>query len=212
MSLCGERKMASLKSRAASVASPSGAGRWGACSSRGTVPRPRSPRRPARRGGGAARRRPACPSGCRSRWRLPRTSRCSSGRSAWRASSSARWARSMWPSRVLADGHDLGDRLAPGQLVGVVLVGADEDDRPLLGRDDVAQPVAPIEVGGDAQVEDADELVHRGRRARAAEDDGVLVAGGPDRAADDVARLLAEARGLAARARSTPSACWRRAA
>jgi hypothetical protein len=33
---------------------------------------------------------------------------------------------------VLADGHDVGDRLAPGDLVGVVLVGADEDDRPLL--------------------------------------------------------------------------------
>ena len=34
---------------------------------------------------------------------------------------------------VLRDGRDVGDRLAPGQLVGVVLVRADEHDRPLAG-------------------------------------------------------------------------------
>ena len=34
---------------------------------------------------------------------------------------------------VLADRDDVGDRLAPGQLVGVVLVRPDEHDRP-LGR------------------------------------------------------------------------------
>ena len=113
---------------------------------------------------------------------------------------------------VLVDGHDIGDRLAPGQLVGVVLVGADEDDRSLVGGDVTRQAVARIEVSRDAQVEDADELVHRGRRARTAEDDGVLVAVGAAGLADDVAGVLAEAGRLQARCHSTPCGCWRRAA
>jgi hypothetical protein len=36
---------------------------------------------------------------------------------------------------VLADDHDVGDGLAPRQLVGVVFVRADEDDRPFPGGD-----------------------------------------------------------------------------
>ena len=36
---------------------------------------------------------------------------------------------------VFRDDHDVGDGLPPRQLVGVVLERADEDDRPLLGRD-----------------------------------------------------------------------------
>ena len=36
---------------------------------------------------------------------------------------------------VLANGHDIRDRLAPGQLVRVVLVRTDEDDRPLRPRE-----------------------------------------------------------------------------
>ncbi len=40
---------------------------------------------------------------------------------------------------VLVDGHDVRDRLPPRQLVGVVLVRADEHDRTLVGRDLVAQ-------------------------------------------------------------------------
>jgi hypothetical protein len=55
------------------------------------------------------------------------------------------------PVGVLADGDDVGDRLAPGQLVGVVLEGADEDDRPLSRRDLLAQVVAVVEVARDAQ-------------------------------------------------------------
>ncbi len=102
---------------------------------------------------------------------------------------------------VLADGHDLGDRLTPGQLVGVVLEGADEDDGTCLDRDVAAQAEARVEVGRDAQVEDADELVHRGRRARATEDDRVLVPVGVHGFADDVAGVLSVARGLAAGAR-----------
>ena len=36
---------------------------------------------------------------------------------------------------VLVDGDDVGDGLAPADLVGVVLEGADEDDRTLVGGD-----------------------------------------------------------------------------
>ena len=67
------------------------------------------------------------------------------------------------PVGVLADRDDVGDRLAPGELVGVVLEGADEDDRPLGRRDLGGEVVAVVELGRDAQAEDADELVD-GRR------------------------------------------------
>ena len=60
--------------------------------------------------------------------------------------------------RVLADGDDLGDRLAPGQLVGVVLVGPDEDHRSLAAL----------------EPQHADELVDGPGRAGAAEDDDVV--------------------------------------
>ena len=64
---------------------------------------------------------------------------------------------------VLADRDDVGDRLAPRQLVAVVLVRPDEDERPLVERDVRAQGVAVVEVVRDPQVEDVDELVDRRR-------------------------------------------------
>ena len=67
---------------------------------------------------------------------------------------------------VLGDRHDVGDRLAPGQLVGVVLERPDEHHRPLVGRDRAAEVVAVVEVGREAQVEDADQLVDRAGRSR----------------------------------------------
>ena len=93
---------------------------------------------------------------------------------------------------VLRDHHDVGDRLAPGQLVGVVLVRADEHDRPPLRRDGLGRPVALVRC---PQAEDADQLVDRAGRAGSAEDDQrVLVAA--DGVADDPARVLAQAGGL----------------
>jgi hypothetical protein len=53
---------------------------------------------------------------------------------------------------VLVDDRDVGDGFAPGQLVGVVLVGAYEHHRPLVRRRAVRA----------AQLEDADQLVDRG--------------------------------------------------
>jgi hypothetical protein len=100
---------------------------------------------------------------------------------------------------VLRDDDDVGDRLTPGQLVGVVLVRADEHHRPRLGRDVAAQVMGVLKPAGDAQAEDADELVDRPGAARSGEDDdGVLVAA--DGVADDRARVLAQPGGLQASA------------
>ena len=97
---------------------------------------------------------------------------------------------------VLADRDHVRDALAPRQLVAVVLVRPDEHDRPLPGGN--ARPEAPplVEVGRDPDVEDVDEPVDRGGRARAAEDHGVP--GGVAAAAleHEATRLLAEARRL----------------
>jgi hypothetical protein len=72
---------------------------------------------------------------------------------------------------VLADDHDVGDGLAPRKLVGVVFVRADEDHRPFGLRDPPGQPVLLVQPGRDAQLEDADQLVHRRGRPGPAEDD-----------------------------------------
>ena len=78
---------------------------------------------------------------------------------------------------VLADRDDVGDRLAPRDLVGVVLVGTDEHDRPLRRRDVLAQRVRVVEHRRDPQAEDADQLRDRAGAAGAREQhDGVVVA------------------------------------
>jgi hypothetical protein len=76
------------------------------------------------------------------------------------------------PPRVLADRDHVGARLPPRELVGVVLVGADEDDRAV-------------------QVEDPHELVDRAGGAGAAEHDRIVGAA-VDGAVDDPARVLAQ--------------------
>ena len=99
------------------------------------------------------------------------------------------------PVLVLGNHDDVGDRLPPGQLVGVVLVGPDEHDRPLRGGDPFAEPVAVVELGGQTQVEHLHHPVDRPGRAGAAEDHGMLV-GAADGLPDDLARLLAKPRRL----------------
>ena len=64
------------------------------------------------------------------------------------------------PVGILVDGHDVGDRLAPRQFVGVVLERPDEHHRALLCRDLRGEVVAVIEFGGDPQTHDPDEFVH----------------------------------------------------
>ncbi len=55
---------------------------------------------------------------------------------------------------VLADDHDLGDGLTPGQLVGVVLVRADEHRRPFGVRDAPGELVPLVQPGRDAQLQE----------------------------------------------------------
>ena len=88
------------------------------------------------------------------------------------------------PVGVLADHHDVGGGLAPGQLVRVVLEGPHEDDGS----------------GAPAELEHAHEPVDRARRARPAEDDDVVVPAA-DRPVDDPAGVLAQLRRPPARGR-----------
>ena len=92
---------------------------------------------------------------------------------------------------VLVDGDHVGDGLAPGQLVGVVLEGPDEHDRTLRRRNRSCQVVAVLEVGGDPQAEDADQLVDGCGRPGAGEDDDSLGVAA-DCPVDDLAGVLAQ--------------------
>jgi hypothetical protein len=74
---------------------------------------------------------------------------------------------------VLADGHHLGGRLAPGQEVGVVLERPHEHHRPRPGR-------------RRAQAQEADQLGHGRGRSRPGEDDQIL-AGAADGPVDRLA-------------------------
>ena len=99
--------------------------------------------------------------------------------------------------QVLVDRHHISDRLTPRELVRVVLVRSDEDDRPLFPRDSIQKVVTCCQVVRQPEVEDPDDLVDRSRRAGAAKDHGVLLAGS-DAAPDDRPRVLAESRRLEA--------------
>jgi hypothetical protein len=101
---------------------------------------------------------------------------------------------------VLADRDDVGDRLAPRQLVAVVLERADEHDGPLAGRDVRAEGPSVVEVGRDAQVEHLDQPVDRSRGPGPAEDHGVGLAVPAHAIEHDPAGALPEARGLEPRA------------
>ena len=130
---------------------------------------------------------------------------------AWRRARARACARSMRPSSSSSMITTSAMTVAPGQLVPVVLVGADEHDRPLVRGDRAPRAVARVEIGRDAQVQDVDQLVDRAGRAGAAEDHRVVVAAA-DALADDLARVLAEPRGLAARCPRSRCGCSRRAA
>jgi len=95
----------------------------------------------------------------------------------------------------------LRDRLAPGQLVAVVLVRPHEDHRAFLDRDAVTQAVSVVELGREAQSQHVHQLVDGAGRARAREHDRVALRVGPQSVSDDAPRLLPEARRLEARAR-----------
>src|SRR4030088_1941582 len=92
---------------------------------------------------------------------------------------------------VLVDDDNLRDRLAPGKFVRVMLIGPDEDHRPFRRRDHRCEVVAVVQVCRYAQVEGVDHPVEGCRRARAAEDHGMLMARA-ERLANDLPRLLSK--------------------
>ena len=99
---------------------------------------------------------------------------------------------------VLANYGQVGDRLAPRQLVRVVLVRADEDNRPLFRRDPIAQRVAFVQLGRKAEPEHVDEPIDCSGRSRADEDNGMLRLRCTDRPGDDRSRLFSVPRRLEA--------------
>jgi hypothetical protein len=83
------------------------------------------------------------------------------------------------------------DRLDPRKLVGMVLVGSDEDHRTLCFRDVRRESVLALKRLGDANAEKADELVDRGGCAGPYEHH-LVVGRRSDRTADHVSSLLAQ--------------------
>jgi hypothetical protein len=96
-------------------------------------------------------------------------------------------------------GHDVGSGLAPGQLVGVVLVGPDQDDRALVGAAPGGGPGLPVVRAGQSQ--DRHQLVDRGGGAGAAEEHQVVL-GAADGLVDQPAGVLAQPGGLQAGGRA----------
>ena len=92
---------------------------------------------------------------------------------------------------VLGNLHHIGDGLAPRQLVAVVLERADEHDRSLVARDLCRELPLQVEIGRDAQVEDADQLVDRARGPGAGEEHDRVVPAS-ERLVDDAARVLSK--------------------
>ena len=103
------------------------------------------------------------------------------------------------PILVLVDDDDVGDGLAPGDLVGVVLVRSDEDDWALGWGDMGAQIISRVEVGREAQVHDLDELVDRASRTGATKEDDVFFEVASSGVGDDVACFFSKASRLQAR-------------
>ena len=79
------------------------------------------------------------------------------------------------PCRVEVDVDRVADRLAPGNVVGVVLHHRPEDDGPGVLGDLPHQVVALLELVGDAQAEDVDEPIDRARRPRPHRDEDVFL-------------------------------------
>ena len=101
---------------------------------------------------------------------------------------------------ILGDRHHVGNRLPPGNLIGVVFERTDEDHRSIIGGDRIGQVVPIVQRRWHSKAEDPDQPVDGIGRPAAAEHDGMLF-GGPDAPTDDLPRLLAEPGCLEAGAR-----------
>ena len=117
------------------------------------------------------------------------------GRPWWRTSSVSQVHGVDVTVSVLGNHHDVRDGLAPREFVGMMLERSDEDHRPLLGRDDITEVVTVVQTRGDAESEDADELVDRAGATGSGENHhSVRVAA--EGLHDDRAGVFAEPRGL----------------
>jgi hypothetical protein len=72
-----------------------------------------------------------------------------------------------------------------------MLIWPDEHNRPLVPGDLARQPEPLVKPGRDPQLQDADQLVHRRRRPRAAENNYVVIRAA-DRLVDHLPGVLAQ--------------------
>ena len=105
------------------------------------------------------------------------------------------------PVFVLGNFDHVGDGLAPGKFVGMMLVRSDEHHRPFGLGNLPGEAMGPVETRRDADFKDVDQLVDRRRRARAAEDHQIVVAA-MNASLDDAPGILAKPGGLPAGAGS----------
>jgi len=104
------------------------------------------------------------------------------------------------PITVLGNQDHVGDALAPGQFIGMMLVGPDKNHRTFVGRNPLGQAIPGIKILREPQIQNIDELVDGSGRPRAAKNDHVLLraANGLE---DDTAGVLPKTCRLQARAR-----------
>ena len=114
------------------VLAPRAGRRPGPSRSPRTAPPPRSRRTTAPRARGGGARSPRVSDTMPVTFEAAENDPIFSGRSAYRSSSSRSCGEVDVALAVLADHHHVRDGLPPRQLVAVVLVGADEHDRPLV--------------------------------------------------------------------------------
>lgn len=64
---------------------------------------------------------------------------------------------------ILSNSDHIGDRFAPGQFIAVMLEWTNKDYGSILGSYVGTQGVLGIKVGGDANIENANESIDSGR-------------------------------------------------
>ena len=63
----------------------------------------------------------------------------------------------------------------PRQFIAVMLIRADEDDRPFCRRDGLAQFVPLVQIRRNTKIQDSDQSIYRSRTAGASKDDDIVV-------------------------------------
>ncbi len=102
----------------------------------------------------------------------------------------------MTLGRFLNRDH-IGRALAPRQFIAVMLIRADEDDRPFCRRDGFTQLVPLIQICRNTKIQNSDQSIYRSRTAGAGKDDHIVVVS-TESIVDDLSSFLSQSGGLQA--------------